>query len=75
MAINKRVPLGRAPVPFLGYLLNHDGDMILSRNKNRLKKKVKRLKNKNVRPSYMAMVEGSYQAWQDLERGRDSQFV
>ena len=75
MAINKRVPLGNAPVPFLGYLLNHDGYKILSRNKNRFKKKVKRLKTKKVRPSYMAMVEGSYQAWQDLERGRDSRFV
>lgn len=72
MPIRKRVPLGNAPVPFLGYLLDHQGYKILSRNKHRFKKKVARLEKQKVRESYLAMVKTSYLSWQDLEQGRDS---
>lgn len=64
--IDKRVPLGQDPVPFLGYVLHHDGYRVLSRNRHRYKKKVKRLKQKKARPSYLAQVSESYQAWSEL---------
>ncbi|MBS1983535.1 MAG: hypothetical protein JST16_05125 [Bdellovibrionales bacterium] len=63
----KRVPLGRAPVPFLGYVLSHRGYRILKRNERRLHKKVKRLERQGARPSRIAQVVQSFQAWRCLK--------
>lgn len=63
---HKQVPLGDAPVPFLGFVLNHDGYRILRRNERRLVKKQRRLKKQKARPSYLAQVNLSFEAWRDL---------
>lgn len=69
----KRVPLGKAPIPFLGYLIDHTGFDVLSRNKRRFSKRIKRLNKQNIKPSYLAQVMQSYNAWCDLENISKSQ--
>jgi hypothetical protein len=62
----KRMPLGNAPVPFLGYLLDHTGYRILARNGRRHGKRMKRLKKLGARPSQLAMRELSFAAFARL---------
>ncbi len=62
----KRVFLANDPVPFLGFVLDHEGYRPLRRNQRRLRRKVKRLTDKNVRPSAIAQVETSFHAWEQL---------
>jgi len=64
--IRKRMPLGKDPIPFLGYVLNHDGYKILSRNKRRYKNKIKLLEKKKKSPSSIAQVKTSFEAWSVL---------
>lgn len=62
---HKRHPLGADPVPFLGFVVNHDGYRILTRNQRRHRKQIRRLKN--ARPSTREEVMQSFAAWQNLE--------
>jgi RNA-directed DNA polymerase len=62
----KRVPLGNGPVPFLGFVADHTGYRVLRRNERRFAKKCKRLRRGDYRPSTLARVEVSYQAWKNL---------
>ena len=64
--ISKRMPLGSDSIPFLGYLLGHDGASPLRRNVKRFKKKITGLEKGGLRPSYRAQVEMSYGAWSKL---------
>jgi len=71
----KRMPLGNAPVPFLGYLLHHTGYRALSRNKRRFGKKVRSLIRKNKRPSLISQVLQSYNAWSKLEEKKTNEIT
>lgn len=62
----KRMPLGNAPVPFLGYMLDHGGYRILSRNKRRFIKRMRRLERSGARPSRMAQSELSFRSFENL---------
>jgi len=63
----KLMPIANAPVPFLGYVLDHTGFRILARNGRRIHKKVKRLQKRKVAPSELLKVWQSFDAWQRLE--------
>lgn len=62
----KRMPLGNAPVPFLGYVLDHTGYRVLSRNKRRFSKRMKRLERMGARPSRLAQAELSFKSFVKL---------
>ena len=62
----KQMPIGNAPVPFLGFLLDHTGYKILSRNRGRFEKTLRRLVHNGERPSLIAQVARSHEAWRDL---------
>jgi len=62
----KMVPLGDAPVPFLGFVVDHMGYRILARNRRRYSKKMTRLKKQQARPSLMAQVQQSFDSWKLL---------
>jgi hypothetical protein len=62
----KRMPLGNAPVPFLGYLLDHTGYRILARNGRRHSNRINRLKKLGARPSQLALRELSFAAFARL---------
>jgi RNA-directed DNA polymerase len=64
---HKVVPLGCDPVPFLGFVVNHDGYQILARNRRRHTKKIKRMFSKEARESEVEQVRLSFAAWQNLE--------
>jgi hypothetical protein len=59
----KVMPLGADPVPFLGYLLDHNGYAILARNRRRFAKHMRVLIKKNARPSRVARAQLSHAAW------------
>ena len=59
----KFVTLADAPVPFLGYLLNHDGYKVLARNRRRFLKHIERLRCQGARPSRISKAIVSYEAW------------
>ena len=61
--IEKRVPLGNAPVPFLGYLLDHRGIRVLGRNRRKFANRIRALRREDARPSRIAQVAQSYEAW------------
>ena len=63
---HKRVPLGSAPIPFLGFVAHHDGYRVLRRNERRFHKAQRRLEKKNARPSTLAEAELSFRAWTNL---------
>ena len=63
---HKRMPLGHAPVPFLGYVLDHRGYRILSRNQRRFDKHLRRLERSGARPSRLAQSEMSFRAFATL---------
>jgi len=62
----KMVPLGTDPVPFLGFVVDHTGYRILARNKRRFAKKLRRLAAAKARPSHVAQVALSFEAWKVL---------
>lgn len=63
---HKRMPLGSAPVPFLGYVLDHGGYRVLTRNIRRHKKRVRRLEKSNARPSEIEIRNSSFGAFARL---------
>lgn len=63
---HKRMPLGDAPVPFLGYVLDHSGYRLLSRNQRRFAKHMRRLEHAGARPSRKAQSELSFHAFANL---------
>jgi hypothetical protein len=63
----KRVQLGKAPIPFLGYRLDHSGYSPLARNQRRFHRRVRQLQKQGVRSSLIAQVESSYRAWEYLD--------
>lgn len=63
---HKCCALGSDPVPFLGYVMDHNGYRPLSRNKRRHKRRITRCLRKGVRESLVAMKETSFAAWARL---------
>jgi len=59
----KVMPLASDPVPFLGYLLSHDGYKILARNSGRFQKHLRRLQSKGAPDSRVAQAVLAYNAW------------
>jgi RNA-directed DNA polymerase len=64
---SKKVPLGRDPIPFLGFVIDHNHIRCLSRNKRRFRRRIKRLEKKNSLPSQIAEMQTSFLAWSALE--------
>ncbi len=62
----KIMPLGNDPIPFLGFVLSHNGYRPLSRNEQRFKKKIRRLISAQSSESKIAMATNSYCAWKAL---------
>lgn len=62
----KKVPLNCDPIPFLGFVLSHDQQRVLRRNERKFRKKVKRLKKREVPLSYLAQVHLSYESWREI---------
>lgn len=60
---SKFIPLAADPVPFLGYVLNHDGYRILARNRRRFAKHLRRLQRRGCRDSLVARSVESHRAW------------
>lgn len=67
MHFQKRIPLGAAPVPFLGYVLDHSGCRILARNRRRHRAALAKLVRKGERDSLIEQVRTSFDAWKTLE--------
>lgn len=63
---NKRMPIGDAPVPFLGYVLDHTGYRVLTRNIRRHRKRIQRLEKSNARPSEIEIRNMSFGAFARL---------
>lgn len=66
----KRVPLGNDPIPFLGFVVHHDGYRILSRNNKRRVKHDRVLTASGTRPSRIAQAGNSFESWKNLDQGR-----
>lgn len=62
----KRIPLGKDPVPFLGYAVDHKGMRILSRTRHRFAKKLKREIAAGKPASHIAQMKTSFASWADL---------
>jgi RNA-directed DNA polymerase len=65
----KMNPLASDPVPFLGYLLNHDGYSVLARNRGRFQKHVRRLRQRGCRESRVAQALLAHEAWTLVPEG------
>jgi len=65
--IQKHVPLGSSPVPFLGFVVDHLGYRVLTRNKRRHRKSLRRLEEQGAAESRMEMTRQSWTAWADLD--------
>jgi len=59
----KMIPLASEPVPFLGYLLHHDGYQVLARNRRRFHKHLRILRGRGARESRVAQAQLAYEAW------------
>jgi len=59
----KVMPLASDPVPFLGYLLSHDGYKVLARNRGRFQKHLRRLQSNGAPDSRVAQAALSYNSW------------
>lgn len=68
--MRKRMHIGSDPIPFLGYVIDHDGVRPLARNTRKIINKMARMERENERPSLIAQVKNSYEAWMDLEDER-----
>lgn len=64
----KMVILASDPIPFLGFVLNHDGYRTLRRNERRFVKKMKRVTEKGAKESLKAQMILSFESWQNLEQ-------
>lgn len=62
----KKMHFGNGPIPFLGYLLDHTGYKVLSRNNRRHQKRINRLIRSNARQSEIAIREISFNAFAKL---------
>ncbi|WP_415061563.1 reverse transcriptase domain-containing protein [Bdellovibrio sp.] len=65
--MRKRMHIASDPIPFLGYVMDHDSVRPLARNARKIKQKIARMERENQRPSLIAQVRNSYEAWIDLE--------
>ena len=63
---HKCMPLGADPVPFLGFVIDHDGYRPLRRNQRRHHRRIKTLRRQDARESRVAMSETSFTAWSQL---------
>lgn len=63
---HKSMPLGADPVPFLGFVIDHQGYRPLRRNERRHHRRMKALRRKDARESRIAMSETSFTAWSHL---------
>ncbi len=64
----KMMVIGSDPIPFLGFVLNHDGYRTLRRNERRFAKKLKRATENGARDSLKAQMRESFESWQNLGR-------
>ncbi len=64
--VYKKVILGNAPIPFLGFVLDSNSYRVLARNKRKLTKKIKRMNKREASLSDQAIVLQSYEAWKTL---------
>ena len=64
---NKKIIIGKDPIPFLGFVLGHEGYRPLQRNRRRFQKNIRRLEKRKVAPSVRAHVLQSYEAWKNLK--------
>ena len=62
----KQTVLGADPVPFLGFVVTHEGYRVLRRNERRFRRKEKALKRRGALESYQEQVKLSYEAWRSL---------
>ncbi len=62
----KKVILSNDPIPFLGFVLDHQGYRVLSRNKRKFTRKIVRANKNNINFSHIALMNQSYQAWRSL---------
>lgn len=65
----KLVPLGSDPVPFLGFLLHHEGCGVLARNRRRFLRHVRVLEKRGARESRIAQATQAHDAWTKLPFG------
>lgn len=64
--MRKRMHIAADPVPFLGYVMDHEGFRPLARNRRKIARKLRRLEKRGERPSMIAQVRLSYDAWSNL---------
>jgi len=69
----KVMPLASDPVPFLGYLLSHDGYKVLARNRGRFQKHLRRLQSNGAPDSRVAQAALSYNSWTLIPEKRKKQ--
>lgn len=62
----KRVCLGRDPVPFLGYVIDHQGVRPLARNLRRHRRQMRKMVKADASDSKMAKAEISFAAWSTM---------
>lgn len=63
----KFMVIGPDPIPFLGFVLSHDGYRPLKRNERRIKKKIKRATANGAKESLKAQMKLSFDQWQKLD--------
>lgn len=66
----KRIHLAGAPIPFLGFVIDHTGYRILMRNERRYAKHERRLMLLGALPSRIAQSKQSHESWKNLAQGR-----
>jgi len=62
----KRMPIASDPIPFLGFMISHEGYRPLMRNHRRFNKKLNRLRRAGTPDSQLEQVITSFDAWQKL---------
>ena len=62
----KMMVLAADPVPFLGFVLNHDGIRALRRNEQRFAKKLRRADKAGASDSVKAQMVLSFESWRHL---------
>ncbi len=63
---HKCMPLGADPIPFLGYVIDHQSYRPLRRNERRHQRRVRSLHKQQARASRIAMLQTSFTAWSRL---------
>lgn len=59
----KRMPIGKDPVPFLGFVVGHTGCRVLSRTDRRFRKKLVRQSLAGACASQLAQMQASFESW------------